>query len=73
MLTPGTAHQSMLTKIIWDWYTTDQQTFSSGNEEIRNVVLAASCERLLPNNVELCFSTSSRTKVVKNGRYCLYS
>ena len=47
------AQQSVLTKNSCDWDKTEQEGFLSGNEGIRDLVLAAYCERLLPNYVNL--------------------
>ena len=74
MFTLGIARQFVLTSNIRDWDVIEQNRFPFGNKGIRDLAPPACCERLLPNYVDLNYSTSSRTKVVvKVGKGCLYS
>ena len=55
MFTPAIAQQSVLAKNVRDWDIAMQKGFPFGNKGIRDLVLAASCELILPNYVDLSY------------------
>ena len=67
MFTLEIAQQSVLTKIYWGLGHTNQKEFPSGNEGIRDLVVAACwkvyCQQ--PNYVDMNCRTSDRTKVIE--------